>query len=471
MSSRNIISMEKELHQLAEFVSNLAYDSLPAEVIDRAHWVIRDTVAAIIGGMKEPEVFALAGYAAQNHPGRATLLGHGGKVESGWAVLVHGTAGTTLEMDEGHAFARGHAAVHALPPALALAEAQNKSGKDVITAFIAGYEVAARVGTASRLRTLVHPFGAWGVLGAAAAAAWFKGMDAAEMAGVLELAASYVLAPSFETAYQGANVRNTFAGMVNRNGLLAAELYELGFRGESGGLETVFGEILGSSFDAKALGDGLGERYEVMRGYFKPYSSCRYTHAAVDAVLALNAGEDINTAEIEMIEVATYDIAAHLNDPSPQTPLAGRFSMPFVVAATLITGGAGPEIFAPDVMYDESVCALAARVQVSEEPAFTAMTPSRRPAKVAIFFKDGRRSEQTVMGSKGDPDQPMTESELEAKFFQLVTAVIGRSRTQQAWNELGRLDTQATLNQVLALLVSEDDSVLSRTEEVAIDLI
>jgi 2-methylcitrate dehydratase PrpD len=448
--------MEKELHQLAEFVSNLTYESLPAEVITRAHWVIRDTVAAIIGGMQEPEVFSLASHATQKRPGRATLLGHGGRVEADWAILVHGTAGTTLEMDEGHAFARGHAAVHALPPALALAESSNKSGKDVITAFIVGYEVAARTGIASRLRRSVHPFGAWGVLGAAAVGAWFKDMNAVEMAGVLELAASYAITPSFETAYQGANVRNTFAGMVNRNGLLAAELYELGFRGESGGLKSVFGEILGDSFDAGALSDGLGKRYEVMRGYFKPYSSCRYTHAAVDAVLALNTGENINPAEIEAIEVATYDIAAHLNDPWPQTPLAGRFSMPYVIAATLTTGGAGPEIFAQDVMQDESIRTLSACVQVSEDPTFTAMIPSRRPAKVVILFKDGRRWEQTVMCSKGDPDQPMTESELEAKFEQLVAAVIGQSRSREAWKQLGHLGAQSSLNHILALLVPEN---------------
>jgi 2-methylcitrate dehydratase PrpD len=449
--------MKKELHQLAEFVSNLTYDSLPSEVITRAHWVIRDTVAAIIGGMQEPELLALAGYAAQKQPGSVTLLGHGGQAELGWAALVHGTAGTTLEMDEGHAFARGHAAVHAVPPAFALAESHNRSGKETIAAFIVGYEVAARAGIASRLRAAVHPFGAWGVLGAAAVGAWFKGMAASDVAGVLELAASYAIAPSFATAYQGANVRNTFAGVVNRAGLLAADLYELGFRGEAGSLNTVFGKILGKSFDPQALVDGLGQRYEVMRGYFKPYSSCRYTHAAVDAIMALNAVRDFDLAEIEVVEVATYDIAANLSDPSPKSPLAGRFSMPYVVAATLATGGAGPEIFAPEIMQDPSIRGLAARVQVAEERAFTEMTPSRRPARVTIVLKDGRHRQQSVFGSKGDPDQPMTKSELEAKFMQLVTAALGQSRAQQAWNELGQLATLSSLNSALALLVPEGD--------------
>ena len=273
--------------------------------------------------MAEPEVRALADYAAATAPGPAQLMGHGGQTTPAWAALVHGTAGTTLEMDEGHAFARGHAAIHAAPPALALGQARNASGQDVLTAFVAGYEVAARVGVATRLRPDVHPFGAWGVLGATAVAAWYKGFSATELTGALELAASYAITPSFHTAYQGANVRNTYAGMVNYLGLLAADFYGLGFRGETGGLQTAFGQILGESFDTQALTAELGDRFEIMRGYFKPYSACRYTHAAVDAVLQLRAEGDVDVEALTAVDVDTYDIAAHLNDPASSNP-AGR---------------------------------------------------------------------------------------------------------------------------------------------------
>lgn len=437
----------EELNQLARFVSTLTFDSLPPAVVDRAKWILRDTVGVIVGGMAEPEVVALAEYAAKTAPGPAILLGHGGHSTAGWAALVHGTAGTTLEMDEGHAFARGHAAIHAVPPVLA--QAHRVSGQEVIAAMVAGYEVAARTGVATRLRQPVHPFGAWGVLGAAAVAAWFKGFVADDVVGTLELAASYAITPSFETAYQGATVRNTYAGMVNRLGLLAADFYELGFRGQKGGLQTSFGQILGQSFDPSALSDGLGQRYEMMRGYFKPYSGCRYTHAAIDAVLSLQAEETIDVDDLASVDVFTYDIAAHLSDPAPKTPLAGRFSTPYVVAATLVKGSAGPELFVPEMLANPQVLDLAARVNVGENVDFTAMTPAQRPAQVILHFQNGQRRECTVHGSKGDPDQPMSSDELKAKFYGLCEPGLGPERTRRAWEELGQLeqleDVQGTL--------------------------
>jgi 2-methylcitrate dehydratase PrpD len=448
----------KEVERLAAFVAEGTFDSLPPAVVERAKWVLRDTVGVIVGGMAEPEVRALAGYAVENAPGGATLLGHGGRVTPAWAALVHGTAGTTLEMDEGHAFARGHAAIHAVPPAISLAESwgenrRGASGREAIVALVVGYEVAARAGVATRLRKAVHPFGAWGVLGAAAIAARFKRMEAREVAGTMELAASYAITPSFETAYQGATVRNTYAGVVNRLGMLAADLYELGFRGEAGGLRTAFGEILGHSFDPSALSDGLGERYEIMRGYFKPYSGCRYTHASIDAVLALQEEEAVDVNDLRAVEVATYDIAAHLANPAPATPLAGRFSLPYVVAATLANGSAGPEIFTPQMLADPSILDLAARVSVSEDEAFTSMTPARRPARIVLHYADGGRRERTVTGSKGDPDQPMTAGELEVKFRGLCDPIIGRDKAQRAWNDLGRVEQLAGLDAITRLLV------------------
>lgn len=443
-----------ELDALAAFAAGLVPGQLPPAVRERAALVLADSVGAALGGMGEPEVRALADHAARREPGPATLVGHGGRVRPALAALVHGTAGVALELDEGHAHARGHAAVHAVWPALALGEAAGAAGRDVLTAMVAGYEVAARVGVAARLRRPVHPFGTWGVLGAATVAARFRGLDGRALREVLELAASYAITPSFATATQGATVRNTYPGVVNQLGLLAAELHHLGFRGERGGVATAFGAILGEGFEPAALAEGLGERWEILRGYFKAHSACRYTHAAVDAVLALRAeAPALRPAEVARVEVQTYDAAARLADPCPGTPLAARFSLPYVVAATLVHGSAGPESFEAARLGDPEVRRLAGAVQVAEDPAFTAMTPARRPARVTLVLGDGRRLTKAVLGSRGDPDQPLGADELRRKFEGLAGPRLGTAGARAAWEALLGLEAAARLGDVMRRLV------------------
>jgi 2-methylcitrate dehydratase PrpD len=441
-----------ELDALAAFAAGLSHDRLPPAVRERARLVLADSVGAALAGMRAPEVRALADHAARAGPGPATLIGHGARVAPDLACLVHGTAGVTLELDEGHAHARGHAAVHAVWPALALGEAAGAPGRDVLAAMVAGYEVAARVGVACRLRPAVHPFGAWGVLGAAAVAAWFRRLDARATREALELAASYAITPSFRTATQGATVRNTYPGVVNRLGLLAVELQGLGFRGERGGVRTAFGEILGEAFLPEALADGLGERWEILRGYFKVHSACRYTHAAVDALLELCAEQEVRAAAVARVEVATYDAAARLADPCPETPLAARFSVPYVVAATLVRRSAGPEAFEAGALRDPEIRRLAGVVEVVEDPALTAMTPARRPARVTLVLADGRRLTRTVVGSRGDPDRPLGPADVARKFAELAGPTLGPARASRAWEALLGLEAAARLDDLLRQL-------------------
>lgn len=421
------------LQQLADFAANTRLADVPASVVERAGWVLRDTVGVIVGGLAVPEVRALARYATAQRPGAARLLGTGGQTQPEWAALVYGTAGTTLEYDEGHAFARGHAAIHAVGAGLALADADDISGADLLAAVVVGYEVAARVGVAAQLREAVHPFGAWGVLGAATVAARLAGLDANALREVLELAASYAVAPSFKTAYTGASVRNTYAGMVNHNGLLALAMYRAGFRGEAGGVPTTFGEILGTGFDTGALTDGLGERYEITRGYFKPYSACRYSHAAIDAVLALR--DQVDPAAVEAVTVETYATAARLHTPDPATPLAARFSIPYIVAATLIDGNADERSFTDTAIQREAVLALARRVRVVADPRYTAMAPATRAARVTVVA-GGTAVTAEALGSKGDPDQPLSGVELRQKYDSL-TAALSPAHRAALWQQLG----------------------------------
>ncbi len=422
------------LHQLALFTADTRFSDLPEAVVARATWVLRDTVGVIIGGFAAPEVQALADYATQRNPGESRLLLTGASIQPEWAALVYGTAGTTLEMDEGHSYAFGHAAIHAVATALACGDAFNPTGEDLLTALVVGYEVAARVGVASKLRHGVHPFGAWGVLGAAAVGAKLKGFDAAQTLQALNIAASYAITPSFETAFQGANVRNTYAGMVNHNGLLAVDFSQLGFVGERGGAATAFGAILGERFDLDAVTRDLGTHYEILRGYFKPYSACRYSHAAIDACLTLR--ERIPAEQIERVEIDTYAIAATLDDPAPTTPLGARFSIPFIAASVLRKGHALPDAFREEALTDAATRDLARRIAVREDPALTEKLPDVRSTRVTVFGRDGTQHSMQADGSKGDPDQPMSKTDLHEKFDTLTGHALAPEAAAQLWNLL-----------------------------------
>jgi 2-methylcitrate dehydratase PrpD len=119
--------------------------------------------------------------------------------------------------------------------------------------------------------------------------------------------------------------------------------------------------------------------------------------------------------------------------------------MPYVVAATLTLGSAGPEAFSPEALGDDRILKLASRVSVVEDPEYTAMTPANRPARISVRFQDGSEREHAVMGSKGDPDQPMSEAELEAKFLRLTEPGLGVDQAATAWKHLGKINEAANL--------------------------
>jgi len=264
-------------------------------------------------------------------------------------------------------------------------------------------------------------------------------LDRPALGQAVRVAADLSLAPSFRAATEGASVRNAFAGASGQLGLTAARLAAAGFTGLRGGPAEVYSRILGTHFDPEALVEGLGQRWEIERGYFKIHACCRYNHAALDALLALQARTPFAVEEIERIEVATYAAAAQLHDPEPTTPLAARFSLPFAVATALVSGTTAPVAFEPAAVAEPRTRDLARRVDVFEEAAFTAMGPSRRPARVTVTLRDGRQLSETVYGSKGDPHNPVTDEEMNAKFERLAAPVLGRENMAQLADVTRRL--------------------------------
>lgn len=418
------------LDRFSAFAAGLQFDALPAAVREHTGWVLADTVAAIVAGSAEPELRALA--EPQGFGSGATLIGLGRSAHPEAAALVNGTAGTFLEMDEGNRFSRGHPAIHVLPAALALCEQRGADARTFLSALVTGYEVGSRLGAASQLRSAMHPHGTWGTVAAAAACARVLGLDAAGMRETINIGASMTTATSKKTMLEGGLVRNVYAGLSNRNGLLAVQLATSGFTGERDGLASLFGQIVSERFDTEALLRDLGDDWHLLHNYFKLHSCCRYNHGTLDAIDAMAQQAPLPPPEqIAHVQVTTYNLAAELSDKAPRNTLAAKFSVPFAVATRLVNGSSGLASFTWDEVHDPRVLALAQKVDVAEDPAMTRRLPQERPARVVITGTGGRQRVGEAGVNRGDDASPYTHDELRQKFMDLTGRVWTEARAAQ----------------------------------------
>jgi len=419
-------------HEIAEFVHEIQYSDLPKDVRDQVGLVIADTIGATIGGTGLPEVRQLAKKEAASNPGEATILGTEYTAAPGHAALVNGTGGTSLELDEGHKYAAGHPAIHALPVALAEAEVHAASAESFLSAFVAGYEVGVRVSRAcSPLVSPYHMHGVWGTVGATAGLARLNDLSIDETIEALRIAANHALHTHFGTALEGATVRNTYAGSSNLSATQVINQAESGFTGLQDGIQRHLARTA-DSFDQSALTNELGELWEINRGYFKLHAACRYTHPTLDAIDELESENEISPDQIESITIETYETAAKLTPARPSNPLQAKFSLPFAAATRLVNGNSNKESFTEQA-FTEPVLKLADRVTVVESDDISSRVPEERGARVSITLGTETISKE-IRQARGGAQRPFNEDELREKFDTLVEPVLGSDRSNELWN-------------------------------------
>ena len=442
--------------KLAQFVHDLRISDMSEQVISHTARVIRDTLGTMLAGAARPEVRGLAEKAnALGGPGRSTLMGRRETTTPHFAALVNGTGAVSLELDEGNQYAINHPAVHIFPAALALAEELKRSGAELLTAFVAGYEVAVRVGRATHLREAVHPFGTHAIIGTAAAASRLLRLDIEEIVQALNLAAGICIASSQTAANAGASVRNLATGLTNQNGLLAPILVRAGFTGEPGSFNVVFGQILGDSFKEKGLGDDLGQEFYITRNYFKLRACSRWNHAPIEAMARLLSRKPFKPEDVERITVWTYDPATRLSWSNPVNGYAGKHSIPYNVAVRLVLGHNDLEAYSEAAVSNPQVQEISRRVTVREDPKLTAMLPDVRPARVQVKLKNGSKLTEIVERPPGGFDNPYTEEDLLKKFRRLAGMTLTERAVPDLEKTIERLPDLDDVTRLSSLLQGE----------------
>ena len=443
------------LERLAAFVSELRLDDLSPDALDAARTVTLDTLGAILAGSNLPENRNLAKLAVKlGGKGPASILGHPKQAAVTFAALANGTAGVALEMDEGNRLGGGHAAIHVIPPALAVAEETGASGRLFLESVIAGYETTSRIGTGTVVRSEVHSHGTWGTIGAAAATSRLLGFGSEHTREALNIAASMSPANTWTPCLEGATVRNLYPGRSAMQGIMAANLVLCGFNGLKDGPSDIYGSLLGQGFNAEAVTQGLGEEepLRIQQNYFKLHACCLYNHPALDGMQHILNRESFEASDVERIDVLAPPLASIMCDPAPRNMLAAKFSLPYAVAATVTHQATDITAFFEDKLTDGATLDLAQKVSVAADPEMDLRRYDYPAARVTVSLCNGRILSESVVAHHGDHRNPATPDELREKFSFLTKDLLSPSRMTEVMEAVAGLEDITDIRELTALM-------------------
>src|ERR687887_1024008 len=254
--------MGEQIERLAQFVAETQWDDIPPAVQQHAKLVLLDTLGVILAGAEQPEVQQLRQRLLATAGTGVTVLARGcPTTDPRTAALLNGIAGRSIELCEGHRYVSCQGAVQVVPALLATSEWSNRSGRETLTTLILAYDVAVRIGACLTPRGLAHQNGQAALLGAVAAGARLRGLNAAETSRALRIGATLVLTPSYTNAVAGATALNVAGGMSGFAAALAPELALAGFAAQDDAIEEALGDLVGAGFSPDGILHELGTRW------------------------------------------------------------------------------------------------------------------------------------------------------------------------------------------------------------------
>jgi 2-methylcitrate dehydratase PrpD len=447
---------------LSSYSAGIRLDALPAEVVQRARFLVLDLVGNIVRARHDAESTPalLGGVRALGMAGGSFgVFGDAARYTSAGAALLNGALGHSLDFDDTHAAGSLHPGAPVIPAAIAAGEMVGASGADVLAAIVAGYEVTCRIALAlpagEHYARGFHPTATCGAFGAAAAAGRVFGLSEDEIASALGIALSQA-AGSLQFLANGAWTKRFQVGWAAMNGLAAAAFAREGFKGAEDALEGKAGFMRAyapNPTPERALRN-LGTAFELMKTAVKPYPSCRYGHAGIDAMLALRAEHHLTAEEVESVTYGTSTSGMILvGEPAekranPQNVVDGQFSGPFVLASALATGAMGWDSYGG--LFDPTIRALLPKIRVANDADVQAEFPANMSGKVTVRAR-GQVFEKMVVVPKGEPDNFLSEAELRAKFAGLTDRVLGVERAAKLADAVLAIDSTADMAALIRL--------------------
>ncbi len=425
---------------LAGFAVDLRWEHMPSKVVQEAKRALVDCLGVAYAGSRDPVAEkTLKVYAARGGKAEAHLVGHDRKLDLLSATLLNGIAMHALDFDDTHADFFYHGTVPVAPAVWALGETLHCTGRELLTAFVVGWEVGARIARA------VYPalyLKGWqgtatvGTFAATAAAGRLLGLDEHGMRNAFGLAA----AQAGGTRQMLGTMSKPFqVGKASMNGVLSALLSKEGVTSSLVALEAPLGfvALTASKFDLTLAVRDRFENYELLRNTYKPYPCCLKHHAVVDAFLSLQRDHGVTPARLRQAVCTVYPaLLDTANVDEPATGAEGKFSVQHSAAVALADGAAALPQYTDERVRDPLLAALRKKLKFVADAR---IGPAQ--CELQVECTDGARIRLKIEHAQGGIDRPLSDDEIEAKFLTTAASVAGADRLKRTLEEIRSLET------------------------------
>jgi 2-methylcitrate dehydratase PrpD len=438
---------------LAEFVTSLDYRDLPSAVVEKAKACIIDTVAASIYGAQLPWSRMIIEYVRRTSAaGHCAILGTDALVRAPMAALANGSLAHAFELDAPvHPSVGVHPGPGCVVPGLAVAQGREKSGKDLIVAFVAGFEAMHRVAHTSPQSSEkkgFHAPGLLGTFGGAMTAGRLMGLDADRMTNALGVAGS-LCSGILEFSHSGGGmVKRLHPGRAAEGGVMAAALARDGFTGPPTVIEGKYGflNVFCAGADLSRLTAGLGTVWQTLTVAHKRYAGHGTAHVPMTAALALKSEHGIAGDDVESVLVEGNEkIVSHHDIKEPQELTMAQYSVPFCMAVTFYRDPLDPNVFSDASLNDPAIRRLTRNVTIAVLK--DAPQEQGKASRVTVKLRNGRTLVKEMHSYPGLPGEPLTTAQLREKFDTL-TATLPRERRDEIFDHLIALEEVKNLRTV-----------------------
>jgi len=437
--------------RLAAFATELNYSAIPSEAVQRAKDCLLDSLAAGLYGRSKPWSRIVAEFVlGLGGKGSSSVLGERQRVPAPYAAMANGTMIHGFEMDSVRQPGAGvHPGATIVPALIAVGEERHASGREILTAFVAGCEVLFRIGLAlghGVEKRGFHAPGLTGTFGAAVAAGKILGLGAEQMTRALGIAGSFSSGLlEFSRSQGGGMVKRLHMGRAAEGGVLAAMLASSGFTGPESVLEGKFGFCSAYSDhpDLNKLTAGLGSDFETLNICIKRYPCHIYAQAPIEALMALRREHRFDPSEVDNIIVGGEEkIKSHHSIYEPKDIMAAQYSIPYSVALALFFNLEDPKNLSEENLSNGKILELTKKVEVRVDGEIDRMHESRA-ARIVVRLKNGIELKREVLHFKGTPQNPLEPKELQSKFATLAAATLAPEQGAAIIEKISRLEELA----------------------------